>query len=216
MDTNEMIPAPEGWTNDAACLNRPYEWFEIPDGLQSKASGTARKLLMKGQQICLSCQVSEQCEATAGEEEFKWTIRGGRWPTGLALTGQGNPKPMTPSVFVTGYCDRGHDRADVGVLSDGRCVACRENYRARDLERQRLAYHGLPTREDLSARVRAVWEYADQCPQGHDLGPVEDRTGPWCDTCPITPQELKLRKEATRRRNRRAAKKAAAQAIMCE
>lgn len=189
------IRTPTEWQEAAACSNRPYEWFELPDRLTVRVAPQVRSDLAKGLEVCRGCPVAAECLADATREDKRWTIRGAVWPSAASQTPVGRPpvqrrpKPIgrpqgPPARLGVGWCKRGHDLAVTGLDGAGKCLPCRRT-------RQYYARHGL-----VRPILTPVWEFMDKCPSGHDLGPVEDRSGAFCVVCQ---RERKM--EESRRRH---------------
>jgi hypothetical protein len=183
------LQQPTGWQERAACLNRPYEWFEIPDHITPGTLKDVQEDLERGITVCQGCPVRAACSLSSTPGDTHWTVRGGEWPQGLSRRPVGRPVGYripsgelrshsaiqeAPASFPSGPCRRGHDRALTGVTGQGRCYACRK-----DVD-YRLTHPEAP-----APLLRPVWEYMDQCPNWHELGPVAARTGPFCPTCRV-------------------------------
>lgn len=195
------MPAPERWVSDAACLNRPYEWFELPDKMEPDQWDSIRDNMRKGLRVCVDCPVAVACLLASNTDDRRETIRGGKWPTGLSKSMRGRPvggKPpkrlFVPEVpGVPDLCRNGHDKQIVGYYDGTRCYSCMtaawtRQYHARspDVKAARLAVKRA-AREAAMASLRASWEAMDTCGGGHLLGPLEGRSystkGPFCPDC---------------------------------
>lgn len=233
---DSTLSMPSEWTREAACLNRPVEWFEIPD--QAGSGNKARSNVKKGMRVCKGCPVATQCLAEASPEDLWHTVRGGLWPEGLTHHGPGRPgRPKAPKGpprpagkarglligrdFSAARCFYGHDRTILGRNSNGSCVAC-------------LIAVKEGTYVDPPTGLKGVWQALTHCPgQNHPLPAVEDRTGAFCPVCQAeakraadrrredvrrtAPSEEKERINARKRtsqKKRRDAMKAALQAVV--
>jgi len=202
MNKIKEIPGPKAWAVDAACSNRPYEWFELPDNMQVEDWQSIRDKIAKGQEVCGTCLVAIECLLGATPEDRIHTVRGGKWPKGLSDGRVGRPfgyRTKAPKGLkipeVPGepdLCRNDHDKQIVGYYN-GKCYeCCLNNWRKTNENRDpvKLAIRAgkrAGEREALRAAKKAAWEAMDVCPQGHDLGPVEDRLysvkGPYCYEC---------------------------------
>lgn len=217
MESNGMQPALKGWMTDAACSNRPYEWFELPDvippGLAEHKK--LRDLIRKGQSVCRDeCTVRSECVASALAEDLTNTVRGGLWPLFLGDRAPGRPVIEMPAIpyAPTGrvapnrkrtlpevpgepdVCPNGHDKQIVGYYNR-QCWECRR------LSKVRLTLRRSQERKDARALLWAAWLAKDQCDQGHDLGPAEGRVatqrGGYCPDC------KRIHRNGTQKRKRR-------------
>jgi hypothetical protein len=195
--SNFSLQPPKGWELDAACQNRPLEWFALPDNINDVGVDIVEENIDKGLMVCVGCPVRMECNESAFPEDFSWTIRGGKHPTGLSPVRAGRPATAPRDGTGMGYCTRGHDKGVVGLNPDGRCWACRVINKDRTTERNELRSKGLPS--TLAPLMRPVWEYADRCPDGHLLGPVEARQGPYCMKCPASEAAIRKRRWAWRK-----------------
>lgn len=189
-----IIQQPTEWQEAAACLNRPYEWFQLPDQMTTEVGDQAREDIPKGIKVCAGCPVAAQCLAEATVTDLFWTVRGGKWPGGLSRSSVGRPPAIGtnrphkgPWSYPEGPCRRGHDRSVTGICQTGECYACR---RYRDYCR---AHPEAPV-----PPVTPYWENMDECHQGHTLRPVEERTGAFCDVCVV-----ERKREDSRKRHER-------------
>jgi len=165
-------------------------------------------LLIKGQAVCSSCPVREPCYSTASEAERHYTVRGGRWPEGISNAKRGRPV-KGESLYIPDFpgepdmCPNGHDKQITGyyIQDRERCWVCRIDRRANYKNKK------AEERKAVKDAQAAAWLALDQCDQGHDLGPADDRpstiNGYYCPEC-------RRMRHAAKMRERRAAAKTAA------
>lgn len=108
-----------GWWDEAACIGKPLELFFPEKG------GSSRP----GKQICMGCDVREECLA----DILRTELPGGRDGTFGGLSAYDREKRFdgrTHRSLPRTHCNQGHEFTDDNVIIFGerrRCKTCHEN-----------------------------------------------------------------------------------------
>lgn len=197
----KLLEVPD-WNQEAACKRLPEEWFIPPNGC---LSNRAKWLLKAGMNACnTTCPIKEACLSNASEDDLRYTVRAGLWPSGLSEAYRGRPQGDHVIPEDRTHCKKGHDLKISGVYKDGRCVECRrETHRKSDAKVN--GPKGYLWKNTTPPLTDAELE-SGVCLQGHDVSSPDDRSGTGrCLSC-MAERKKKSNREYGKRRPSRSKK----------
>lgn len=207
------LPDHEKWEASALCYGQA-PLYEVPEASQGGSSRYTIELkweFMQRADRCLDCPVMIQCLESASEEDFWWTIRGGRMPGVMAKTDIRLPFPtrVTASGVTIRTCKNGHPydttpRYGPGI---GHCLACLQERTKGEAERAARKRRERRQAEGLALPQEVI--DSGVCPSGHDISDASsiNRLGNCRFCADVQAREKKLEGQRKRDRAARARRK---------